>query len=161
MAQRHCLTGRDGGLGTLFTGIIGGRTRADHTIMGEVVNSSARYVTSTDTCVLVANTALPSPRAKGARPHTERDRKTRRGWQNPHSSAVGVGHRLMIADICRNQIMCDKETRDACYKEVLCDEQSIEYATQQRPAPTHALTLYKHIHPFTLGTHIQICLGAR
>jgi len=27
----------------LFTGIIGGRTRADHTIMGDVVNSAARY----------------------------------------------------------------------------------------------------------------------
>ena len=33
--------------GTLFTGIVGGRTRADHTIMGEVVNSAARCVAPT------------------------------------------------------------------------------------------------------------------
>jgi len=53
----------------LFTGIIGGRTRADHTIMGDVVNSAARYgaTHAAVPCeqrrvrVLISNRRLPRP----------------------------------------------------------------------------------------------------
>ena len=55
--------------GMLFTGIIGGRTRADHTIMGDVVNSAARYgaTHAAVPCeqrrvrVLISNRRLPRP----------------------------------------------------------------------------------------------------
>ena len=51
----------------------------------------------------------------------------------------------MISDMCRNQLMCDKETRDACYKEVICDEKSIEYVALPPTRSTRPGFLFFHL----------------
>ncbi len=46
--------------GTLFSGIVGGRTRADHTIMGDVVNLAARCGTPSGRLVCADDAAAGS-----------------------------------------------------------------------------------------------------
>jgi len=38
----------------------------------------------------------------------------------------------MISDLCRNKVMCDRETRNASLKDVICDPNPIEYAERTR-----------------------------
>jgi len=84
----------------LFSGIIGGRTRADHTVMGESVNLAARYGFAHTICRLLK--------------------------KNKNKNKLR-SNRLMSSDMCENALFCDKETRDSCVSEISFDDEAIEY----------------------------------